>query len=152
MKKDGVTKAIDDFLTKNPDATPYTVFATETGVASPIDPNHPGQQWVGNNLDFIKDHRYSAAASYFVPQTDDKYDQWIYDDQMALGLRFNKSPEKVIKDVHIAEGNRWYFDHYKPAKDALLAKATSPHQRRVIEEQFRLRGRPDGAGASFEAV
>lgn len=152
IKKDGISKAINDFLIKNPDATPYTVFETDTGVASPIESTHPAQQWVKNNLDFINSDKYGAAASYFVPQTNDPFNQTVYNEQMAMGLRFVKAPDQLIKDIHTAEGNRWYFDVYKKAKDAELAKATSPHDRQAVNHQFATAGSKDGTVQSLESM
>jgi hypothetical protein len=152
IKKDGISKAINDFIIKNPDATPYTVFETDTGVASPIEATHPAQEWVKNNLNFLNSDKYGAAASYFVPQTNDPFNQTVYNEQMAMGLRFTKAPDQLIKDIHTAEGNRWYFDTYKPAKDAALALANSPHDRQAINHQFATAGSKDGSVQSLESM
>src|SRR6201999_2864914 len=78
----GISGAITEFLTRHPDATPYTVFETDSGTTSPIQSTHPAQAWVTKNMNLLTDSRYSSAASYFVPQTDDKFDQTIYNEQM----------------------------------------------------------------------
>lgn len=152
IKKVGITQAIQDLLDKDPDATPYTVFETDAQTASPIDSTHPAQQWVTQNLSFIKDRRYAAAASYFVPQTDDKFSQQVYNEQMAMGLRRTKAPDQLIKDIHVAEGNRWYFDVFKPAKDEALAQAKTAHERDAINRQFATAGSPDGKIQSLESM
>ena len=140
IREKGINTAIHDFLEKNPDASPYTVFTTDSGTSSPIDSTHPAQEWVRNNMGFITDRRYSQAASYFVPQTDDPFSQEIYNEQMAMGLRHNKAPEQLIRDIHSTEGNRWYFDVFRPAKEAALAKARSAHERDVITHQWNTQG------------
>jgi hypothetical protein len=137
IQSKGVNQAVNDFLVKHPDATPYTVFETDHGLASPIEASHPAQQWVMNNLDFINSPKYSAAASYFIPQNGDKFNQEVYNEQMAMGLRSLKAPQQLIDDVLVAEGNRWYFNDYKPAKDAAMAKATSTYQKNQIAAQFK---------------
>ncbi len=142
IKEKGITVAIQEFLKDNPDATPYAVFQTESGTPSPIDSTHQAQQWVESNIGFIKDKRYSQAASYFIPQSDDKFNQDVYNEQMAMGLRRKKSPEQLIRDIQVFNGNRWYWDTYKPARDAAEAKAKSPSERRRIAEAFNKTGDP----------
>ena len=139
----GISGAITQFLLNHPDATPYTVFETNSGTMSPIQSTHPAMQWVQNNMDTLKNSKYSSAASYFVPQTDDKFNQTIYNEQMAMGLRSHKAPDQMIQDINVAEGNRWYFDTYLPAKNAALSGVHSSHQKQVINDQFSKAGGKD---------
>lgn len=135
--KKGITQALSDFLITHPDASPFEVFQTDSLTASPIQSNHPAQQWVTNNSGFLNNSKYTAASSYFVPQTSDKFEQSVYNEQMAMGLRKQKAPDQLLKDVYVAEGNRKYYDDYKVRLDAAMGKATSPHQRDAIRAQFK---------------
>ena len=152
IQEKGVTVAIQEFLDKNPDASPYTVFITESGTPSPIDSTHEAQRWVDANMGFITDARYSQAASYFIPQTNDKFNQDVYNEQMAMGLRFKKSPEQLIKDIHIGEGNRWYWEKYAPAREAAVNKARSPQERRRIASEFAKTGDPANGIAPLDLM
>lgn len=152
IKTKGIGVAIQEFLEKNPDATPYTVFQTDAGTPSPIESNHPTQQWVKNNIKFITDRKYSAAASYFVPQTDSPFDQSVYNEQMAMGLRRLKGPENLIRDIETSQGNRWYFDEYKPARDAALAKARSPREKTQISQTWASQGGVDSTGQVVQSL
>lgn len=134
--KKGMTQALSDFLIAHPDASPFEVFQTDSLTASPIQSNHPAQQWVTNNSGFLNDTKYTAASSYFVPQTSDKFEQSVYNEQMAMGLRKQKAPDQLLKDVYVAEGNRKYYDDFKARKDAAMAKATSPHERTQVQAKF----------------
>jgi len=152
IREKGITVAIQEFLEKNPDATPYTVFTTDAGTPSPIEATHPTQEWVRSNMGFLTDPRYSAGASYFVPQTDDAFSQEVYNEQLAMGLRRTKSPEQLIRDIETNQGNRWYFDVYKPARDAAMAKAASPRERRLISQQWSQQGGVNAAGEKVESL
>ena len=152
IEEKGATVAIQEFLEKNPDATPYTVFKTTSGTPSPIDSTHEAQQWVQGNMAFVKDARYAQAASYFVPQTDDKFSLDVYNEQMAMGFRRTKAPDQLIRDIHVSEGNRWYFDTYKPAKDLALSQVRTSRQREAINLQFRTQGDPTNGVAAFDTM
>lgn len=149
IKKDGISVAIQKFLEKNPDATPYAVFQTDAGTPSPIESTHPTQQWVRANMKFITDKRYSAAASYFVPQTEAPFEQKVYNEQMAMGLRRVKAPETLIRDIETKQGNDWYFHEYRPARDAALGRAHSARERRLISQEWAQKG---GTNAKGEVV
>lgn len=111
IKKYGLIDGQARYLEKHPDATPYTVFATESkGV--PVQPYELSQNFVNDHAALFK--KYPAAAGYLVPQiTDGKYDSTVWQEQLALGMRSRKGFEKFVDDMYVSEGFSQYDQDLK---------------------------------------
>lgn len=120
--KGNFAEGIDSFLQKHPDATPYTVFGSDNLAGGPVAATQSAMDWVNNNKGLLS--KYPNAAAFFVPQiTGEKFDQAVYNEQLAIGLRAKKTPEQFLKDVYIASVNQDFFDHSYPTYQAELAAA-----------------------------
>lgn len=119
MKEKGPGAAITEFLAKNPEATAYTVFQSEADVNAPLQATSNAQNFINAHMDTLKD--YPFAGAWFIPQAPGEYDPAIYNEQLALALRHKKSPEQILKDIYVAEGNHQYFEVDRPAYEAALA-------------------------------
>ena len=116
-----VTVGVQNFLAKNPDAVPYTVFQSYASDGSTVAPpsNAKAEQWITDNLATIQ--RYPAMA-WLMPQIDTKggYSQQAYNEQIAQGFRTKFSalanPEdpnaglsSFLGRLYVAAGNTVYF-------------------------------------------
>lgn len=119
----GFTEGTAEFLRLHPDATPYTVYKSEANTNSPLAATSAAGKFMVDQADLLKSHPYAGA--WFIPQSKGAYDSAVYNEQLAMGLRHKKSPEQVMKDIYVAQGDRQYFDEDKPAYDKAVAEATA---------------------------
>lgn len=121
IKAKGFSEGTAEFLRLHPDATPYTVYKTTANTNSPLAATSAAGQFIENNRALMGSHPYAAA--WFIPQSQGDFDNGVYNEQLAMGLRHRKSPEQVMKDIYVAQGDRQYFDEDKPAYDKAIAAA-----------------------------
>lgn len=151
-----LSKGIQQYISKNPDATAATIFnaqhpgATAFTVAQSGSPTGAyitasvqAEQWINDHSALLK--QYPMAAVYLMPQlTDTKYNATIYNEQLAQGLRAKLSPDQFTQDgalpsfinqLYIAAGNTQFFGKIYPAYlqqvNGLTSAAKFP-----IEQQF----------------
>jgi hypothetical protein len=102
-------KGMDAFLKAHPDATPDTVFLSESKVGGALPPS------TGATTQFLSDHKdlvsnYSYAAPFFIPQgAKGNYDATAQNMELAMGLRQRKTTERFVQTVFIAQGASEYF-------------------------------------------
>lgn len=122
INQKGVVAAHDEFLTKHPGATAYTVAASDSQAGAPIPANLQGQQWINANLDLLR--RYPNAAAWFVPQfAGAQFSQGVYNEQQAQHLRAHKDLTQMQKDLWIAAGNDQFYGRDLPTYKAALLSA-----------------------------
>jgi hypothetical protein len=114
--------AIKTFIQMNPDATPYTVFQSESTAHAPLPSTQAALDFMTANSDFLKD--YPDAGAWFLPQKDTTgtYNQQAYQAQLALQLRVRKTPDQFWQDIKYAEDANTYFAA-EDRKNAALAQA-----------------------------
>jgi len=118
-KTGDVSAGITQFLQKNPDATPFTVFQSQTTGAD-VPESQQAMDWVDSHNGFVNAN--PLIASFFLPQeTNPKYSPAVGAEQVALGLRTHKTPQQFLDDLYIAAGNHQYFDIDLPSHEAALA-------------------------------
>lgn len=134
QKYGSVTKGVQAFLSKNPDATPYTVFESYSPTGSTPPDSVEAENWINDNQAFIKAHPYSAF--YFMPQlTDTKYNATVYNEQLAQGYRVKYDPtanpvgnigSSFLAQLYIAAGNAFVLDNPEnyPAYKKAIASQT----------------------------
>lgn len=118
----GIGGAVTEYLAKHPDAVPYTVFGSASDAGGAYLPaNKSAQDFIDTHLDTLK--KYPYAGAWLIPQTADPYDQSVYNQQLAMGLRHKKAPEQFVKDIYIAQGNDQFYNKDLPAHQAAMAAA-----------------------------
>lgn len=125
IKNLGMAQGMQEFLTKHPDASPYTVFTSESNTQAPLSASSEVGNWLNENLDTLKGYAYGGA--WLIPQAKDHFDQGVYNEQLSMNLRQRKAPDQFFKDIQIASSNNQYYamkDQYDAAVTA--AKGDKP--------------------------
>lgn len=120
IKKMGMAQGLQEFLTRHPDASPYTVFTSEANVQAPLSASSEVGTWLQGNLDTLKGFAYGGA--WLIPQAKNNFDQGVYNEQLAMSLRQRKAPDQFFKDIQIASSNNQYYalkDQYDAAVKAV---------------------------------
>src|SRR5207253_3137084 len=83
---------------------------------------------------------------WLIPQTaNGTFDQAVYNEQLAQGLRSRKSPEQFLNDLYIAAGNSQFYNQDLPQYRMLLAQASGdPNAMRAVQN---VAEHPDDPGA-----
>ena len=128
-----ISQGMQNFLAKNPDATPWTVFESTSNTGATIPETKAAQDWVQHNYPLIQN--YPLAAAWFMPQVDaSKYDPTVYAQQVSEGIRTRKTPQEFLNDLYIAAGNQIYYAN-KPAHDQAVAQLKASGQSTHDETQ-----------------
>lgn len=121
-KAGSVTAGMTEYLSKNPDATPYTVSeSTHPNSLASLPESAQAQQWLEDNSTLMA--KYPEAAIWLMPQalTKDPYSQTAYNEQIADGLRIKDTPEQFLTALYTAAGDQTYYAAYSEHKAALTA-------------------------------
>lgn len=126
-KKGNYADALQTFLGEHGNsAISYTVAKTYSNV--------PGAKvpYIQSTVDFIKEHNNlftsdgtSSGAFFLVPQDNVKSDsqRTIYNELMAMHFRSNRTPEQLLKQFYIAQGDQamsaQITEHRQVMKDAV---------------------------------
>lgn len=132
----GLSGAMTEFLARHPDATPYTVFGSASDTAGAYLPaNKPAQDFIDKHLDTLSKYPYGGV--WLVPQTSAPYSQEVYQEQLAMALRYKKAPEEFVKDMYIAQGNNQFYNQDLPDyKKQLAAVEGDPVATSNLKSQF----------------
>lgn len=105
-----IDEAVTTFLAANPDATPFTVFQSETPSKAYIRPGMQTLNWLEANQDILG--QYPMAAPWLVPQefNDEPYSSRAYNGQVAMGVRERRLPEEYYREIKFAQAAPQYFD------------------------------------------
>lgn len=126
IAKDGLSAGTQEFLTKYPNAGPYTIFKSEGAGGVNVPETTAAWDWTKANMGFVK--KYGEAGSLFIPQTSqaDPNALAIYQQQVAAGFRHMKLPDEFAQQVMVQQGwNQYEAD--KAAHDATLKTLTDPN-------------------------
>ncbi len=107
VKEKGLAEGMQEFLTRHPDATPYTVFTSEANTQAPLSASSEVGTWMANNMESLKNYAYGGA--WLIPQAKNTFDQGVYNEQLAMNLRQRKAPDQYFKDIQIASSNNQYY-------------------------------------------
>jgi hypothetical protein len=107
--------AIRLFLANHPEAAPgdvlaATVASTESEFSGMDMPTDKAYDWVSNHEDLVQ--AYPAAAAWLMPRADseDRFSQRAYNQQISMGLRLRKHPKDFIDDLYFRTASQDYFD------------------------------------------
>lgn len=144
IKKQGsVSKGITAFISKNPNATPYTVMSTTTTIrkettATPDIRSLPsGPQamtWINAHKTLQK--KYPQASTWLMPQfKGTAYTSAVYNEQMAQHLRTKLSATTFAKALYIAAGDQTYYAAEKTFEaDLKVVTGTKPKTNALYTE------------------
>jgi hypothetical protein len=123
-----VSKGIQKFLEKNPDASPYTVFQSSNQQGVSIPSSVQAENWIESNLPLIRQYP-SAALLLLPPNTNTKYNSSVYNEQIAQGLRTKWFPgdvspngelEGYLAQLYVSAGNALVLDKWYPQYEKQL--------------------------------
>jgi hypothetical protein len=116
--KKSVSAGLQEFLTKHPDATPFTVWQSSELTGMSVPSSTAAENWINQNYDLIT--RYPNAGILLMPTTglSTKYNASVYNAQIAQSLRAKLNPEQwtqngavpsYIDALYIAAGNSIFY-------------------------------------------
>lgn len=126
-----VSKGIQTFLSKNPDATAFTVFQSSNQQGVSVPASVQAENLINENLPLIR--QYPSAALLLLmstPNLDTTYNASVYQEQLAQGLRTKWFPgditpngelEGYLAQVYIAAGNSIVLGKWYPQYEAQIA-------------------------------
>jgi hypothetical protein len=127
-KAGSVNGGMSNFLTKYPDAVPWTVAqsivpsnvdATQTAGIS-LSSSVPAEQWITANQAVLD--KYGVSALWLMPQLSNaKYSPTVYNEQIAQGLRVKDTPQQFLNQLYIAAGDNLYYEGLTVHENALAA-------------------------------
>lgn len=128
--------AIADFLDDNPDATPYTIFDSESPSKAAPDPTEEVYLEILNNSDFYDAH--PDAGPWLLPAEPggDEFDRRAWHEMLAHKMRVRKSADEFYRDLKFKEAAGLYFESQRE-KDLALDQATSTEQRNALKDSWR---------------
>lgn len=132
IQKDGFAQGLQNFMDKNPDATPYEVFGSETTTNTPLSASSEAGKFMEEHMGLLKDYNYAA---WLIPQSHDHFSQGVYQEQLAQGLRKKRAPDDVLNQIYVAQGNHQYFDIDKKAHDAKMSALEGNHAAQKAEKK-----------------
>ena len=127
-KAGSVNQGFTDFLTKYPNAVPYTVSESFVpgvqGTASgySLSSSVPAQNWIAEHQSLLNNPKYGNAVLWLMPQLkDEKYSATVYNEQIADGLRVKDTPTQFLDQLYYAAGNAIYYKNYAVFEKSLAA-------------------------------
>lgn len=127
ISKSGLSQGLTGFLMKHPDATPFTVWSSDTAAGgAELPATAKSMDWISQNQDFVKAH--PDAALYFLPPADSKdaFSQQAYNQELSSHLRTRKTDPGFLQSVYVAEGDHLYFDVLQPIYNTFRAMGGHP--------------------------
>lgn len=118
VKYKSVAAGLQAFISKHPDATPFTVWQSTEPSGSSFPSSTAAENWINQNYDLIT--RYPNAGILMLPTgLSTKYNAAVYNEQLAQGLRVKLAPSQweqpgnqmtgYIQALYIAGGNSIFY-------------------------------------------
>jgi hypothetical protein len=116
--KKSVSAGLQEFLSKHPDATPFTVWQSSELTGMSVPSSVAAEKWINDNYGLVT--RYPNAGILLMPTTglSTKYSAAVYNEQIAQSLRAKLDPEQwsqngivpsYIDALYIAAGNSIFY-------------------------------------------
>lgn len=117
-----------NFLMEYPNATAYTVFASDIPSGAPLPATASTLDYMQRNGGFLQ--QLPDAAPWFLPADDrtEPYERRARAEQFKLGLRDNVSSKEYLRSLAFQEGAELYFPSAEAHK-RFMAETTSPTAR-----------------------
>ena len=143
QKHKSVAGGIQEFLSKYPDATPFTVFQSQNLTGATVPDSVGAEKWINDNYALI--NKYPSAALLLMPMNiGTTYNAAVYNEQIAQGLRAKLAPDQYtqngqvpsyIDQLYIAAGNSIVLDHWLPQFEKQIAGMTGS-EKYTAEQAF----------------
>lgn len=133
-----IEEAMGRYLAENPDATPFTVFATHAPSHAPTDPSAAAYDTMAKHEAFFQ--KYDRAAAWFLPEApvgaaDGAFDLRAWREMLANQVRTRKGLTEMWRDIKYAEAAPEFFRNSQKVTEA-LARAGAPEQRAAIRNYW----------------
>ncbi len=120
-------QAITEFMKENPDASAYTVFASQSAGGAELPATKAAGTFLDSNQQFAE--TYPQAVGWLIPRTtgNQPYDSAVYREQIEEGLRDQKTPglingqSQFLNDILVAPASKTYYAQYDAEQTALQA-------------------------------
>jgi len=131
--------AFNMLIKKYPDATPYTVFKTETESGATLPASQQAMQWMDDNAGLIAaaPHGMPWLIPYELQKQTDNYDGIAYQQQLTNHARQTRLPKDYYNELKIKSASAAYFKEINKYELA-LATTDDPAAKADIEDQKRL--------------
>ena len=141
--KKSVAAGLQEFLSKHPDATPFTVWHSSSLSGSSIPSSVAAEKWIDDNYSLI--NTYPGAGILLMPTTglSTKYNATVYNEQIAQSLRSKLDPQQATQDgtvpsyinaLYIAAGNALFYKWYEQYENQI--KGLSGTEKYDAEQSF----------------
>jgi hypothetical protein len=101
--------AYSTFVANHPDATAWTVFASEGTTGRALPTSQGSLDWMNDNAGLVDEH--PLAAGWLIPTGDaaDGFEREAYLQQLENGMRERRSPREMLNEiVRARDGQRYY--------------------------------------------
>jgi len=128
-KEKSLLKGMQVFLSKNPDATPFTVWQSASNEGISVPASVAAEKIINDNMGLINNPKYGNAALLLLitPETNANYNANVYNEQLAQGIRAKLKPfdsssndqfPSYLNKLYIAAGDalvlgKWYPQYEK---------------------------------------
>ena len=128
-------EAVALMVQRYPDASPFTLFQSESTSGAPLPASQRTYRWMKDNIDLLRAN--PEAGPWLIPQeitgSESRYFAPVYHWQVREGMRKLKMPDNFLDEMRFAEAAAAYFPMMQ-GFDEQLANAQSPEERRAIRE------------------
>jgi hypothetical protein len=124
---------VQEFLAKNPYATPFTTSHSTTATGFAIPETSAAMDWINQNNSLISQYEYGAF--WLMPQADTKgkYSAQVYQEQIADGLRTRDTPTQFLTSLYNEAGDAVFYPALTQHEDALQQAG---HNTSAISEEY----------------
>jgi hypothetical protein len=119
------TQAVSTFMALHPNATAMTVFQTANNVDGFLPATQAAMQWLGANKKLVDEHPLASTYLLPAPDTAGQFDLAAYQEQLAEGLRTQKTPADYWTEIAYQSAANIYYG-VQGYKDQLIASHQMP--------------------------
>src|ERR1035437_608850 len=134
-KQGSLLKGMQAFLTKHPDASPFTVWQSGSNEGVSIPSSVAAEKIINDNMGLINNPKYGNAALLLLiaPKTNATYDPKVYNEQIAQGLRAKLKPfdasgngqfPSYLNQLYVSAGDALVLGKWYPQYEKQIAGLT----------------------------
>jgi hypothetical protein len=134
-KQGSLLKGMQIFLSKHPDATPYTVWGSASNEGINVPSSVAAEKIINDNMNLINNPKYGNAALLLLisPSTNATYDANVYNEQIAQGIRAKLKPfdasgggqfPSYLNQLYVSAGDALVLGKWYPQYEKQIAGLT----------------------------
>jgi hypothetical protein len=134
-KQGSLLKGMQVFLSKHPDATPYTVWQSSSNEGVTVPASVAAEKIINDNMHLINNPKYGNAALLLLiaPSTNATYNPTVYNEQIAQGLRAKLKPfdasgngqfPSYLNQLYVSAGDALVLGKWYPQYEKQIAGLT----------------------------